>query len=860
MIIHPKVKAYLTSQEINLNLFQEHLLKKTDNKLQNTLIVAPTGIGKTLGASLLIFNDWLQNNSQILKKPQKKTKKYKDLAIWISPLKALSRNLVQQLERYWNPLWTDQQESIFLTKKAVSDRTGDTDQTERRNLLSKPPFILCTTPESLFSLVVQKGARKVMSAIKYVIVDELHSLAESKRGVLLTLTLEALNRITSDSLIRIGLSATVANLDWMGTFLVGPKRTINLFNEVRFDKTPELELATRVHKKIYPSFGYGGGWLAGTIKELISLERTILVFTTTRSATERLAVMIKSMVNDDLALRIATHHSALSLEERFFVETGLRHNFLKAVMATASLELGVDIGAVDEVILVASPGSTNRALQRLGRARHNPIENPKGQIFATNFYDFLVAIVLYRQIMVKKYSPVESPVNPLDVLIQFIFGLAIQNSFTRVELEEILDNTLIFQNISKKELDQCLNYCLQGGNSLGVYEEYKRLKKERNIYSVNSTRIAKRFQRLFYQNIGTIVEEDRIPVISKRGRRIGVLEEGSAMKLEKGDIIALAGKSFKVEGFRKGQIVVNRTNRSPTIPRWGKTRMPHSNELIVGLRILFNEIKEQRGQLSDDWLTKDHIAIVKQLYKMQSSIAPWPSPDNIQIELYDLRKFPKILPIRKISYPYLVLVYTFAGLQANHTLCRLVAHRLEKDYGVLQCRLHTDELVFSLFADQPFPTNPNDWKKILSNDRETLNEIEDVVERSHALKIAFKETSLLGQMILRRYYGEKKTGKQLRLSHDLLFDVLSEHEPDHPLLMTARNQVKHQFLHVPKALNWLLERQSMPIEIFLPSKPPPLSLPVLVHGWVDWSTPGDPLEAIEAVYTRVMAEYVKNQE
>ena len=263
-----------------------------------------------------------------------------------------------------------------------------------------------------------------MQAVKYVVVDELHALAESKRGVLLSLTLEALDRLSTQPIIRLGLSATVANLEWMGQFLVGPKRSITLFHEKKFDKTPELHLATRFHQKgetILPAFGFGGGWLAKTLSELISMDRTLLIFTTTRSATERLAVSIKTLVTEELYLRIATHHSSLSADERFFVENGLRHGYFKAIMATSSLELGIDVGGIDEVILVASPGSTNRALQRLGRARHNPVETPKGQVFATNFYDFLLAIALFRQIQQGSYSPVHPIEAPLDVLIQFYF-------------------------------------------------------------------------------------------------------------------------------------------------------------------------------------------------------------------------------------------------------------------------------------------------------------------------------------------------------------------------------------------------------------------------------------------------------
>lgn len=857
MQLNPDLTTHIRSLGLELNDFQLALLDSADNNLQSMLVMAPTGIGKTLGVSVLVLNDWITSHQPKKQGRRKRGSVNQHLAVWVSPLKALSRNLLSQLDHYWAPLWTAEQVPTLPTSRAVADRTGDTSQADRQNLTKEPPFILCTTPESLFSMTVQKGTRKLMQSIRYVVVDELHALAESKRGVLLSLTLEALERITPEPLVRLGVSATVANLNWMAQFLVGPQRSCTVFHEERYEKTPDLTVVarTRQNRRFLPSFGFGGGWLASVVAPEVSSDRTLLIFTTTRSAAERMAVGLRDLVGEHLRSRVGVHHSSLSVDERFFVEQGLRHGFFKAVTTTASLELGVDIGEVDEVFLVASPGSVNRALQRLGRARHTPTERPKGRIYCTNAYDFLVSIALVRQIKDRVLSPVEPIEKPLEVLAQFIFGLAIQGPFTREELEELLSNTLLFQNVGSAELDQVLTYCTQGGRSLTAYPEYQRLTLVDGLYRLNS----KRFQRLFYQNLGTIIEEEMIPVVSKRGRRIGELEEGVGMKLKQGDVIALGGSSYLVEGYQKGQVVVTKSTRPPTIPRWGKTRIPMSGELLAALQQVFAELESQAGQLRDDWLDEGQSQLLLDLYTLHTALAPWPTADVVQVELYSTSTIPKRpfhLARAAASSPFLVIVYTFAGLLANHSISRLVAHRLEERHNLTQCRMHTDELAFALFASQPFPSSEEDWKLLLSPEG-AVDELRRVVEDSHALRIAFRDTVVLGQMVLRTYYGDRKTARQLRLSHDLLFDVLRRHEPDHPLLQAAVQQVSTQFLHIPQALEWMTQfsRENIPLAVVEPRSPPPISLPVVVHGWVDWSVPESPVDALDKMFEEIMSSY-----
>ena len=847
------LQAYFNSKSVVLNSFQEDLVHKVGKNLGNTLIVAPTGLGKTLGSATIVINDWLLNKNRQSKTISKKRKKENPYYIlWISPLKALSRNLMGQLEYYWNDFVIQELSNYF--QRAVTDRTGDTSQKDRRAILSNPPLILCTTPESLFSMTVQKTTRKYIENIKYIIVDELHSLAESKRGVLLSLTMELLERIIKNGpLVRIGLSATVGNLDWMGKFLVGPTRDILLFHETRYERTPELDLIVekRNNKTILPMFGYTGGWLAKRIASDVTEEHSLLIFTKTRSATERMAIGIKEYVPENLKLKVGAHHSSLAQEERFFIESGLKHGYLKAVSATASLELGIDVGEIDQVYLLSAPHSTNNALQRLGRARHNPEERPKGKLFVVNLSDLLIAVSLKRQIDKKILSPVVPIKKPLEVLAQFIFGLSIQRSFTKEELWSLLSKTFLFKDVTEDELENTLTYCMHGGKSLQSYTDFHRIAEVDNSYVM----ISDQFKKLFFQNIGTIVEEDMIPVYSERGRKIGSLEETTAMNLEINDIISMGGKSYRVKGYRNNQLVVNPDKSPPTIPRWGKTRLALSEEVFESLSNLFSELEENQGNLNDDWLTDIMKETLLRMYNLQTNVAPWPTPSKIQLEFYNLKQLAETFkPIEKIraSHIYLVVIYTFASYKTNHSISRLVAHRLQS-YGIRQTRLHTDEVAFGIFSPKPFPQKQEDWKNILSPINSEL-EFEQIIDNSNAFRLAFRETAIVGQMVLKTYYSTKKTAKQMRLSHDLLFDVLLKYEPDHPLLQAAREQVKTQFLNIEQCLIWLKEKENKQMAFYDLNDLPLLSIPIILHGWVDWSQPTNPEDILEELYEQVLAK------
>lgn len=843
--------SYLSSKQVNLNSFQVELVNSFNKNLSNVLIVAPTGLGKTLGAATLVLNDWLDSTPRKDPKKVEQPKKDYKLILWITPLKALSRNLMQQLEFYWNDFPDKIQDDYDVPERAVTDRTGDSSQQERRQIISHPPFILCTTPESLFSMVVQKTTRKYIQRIKYVVIDELHSLAESKRGVLLSLTLELLERIVINKpLIRVGLSATVGNLDWMGKFLVGPNREVKLFHEKRYERTPDLDIiiVQKNKKTILPMFGYIGGWLAESISKDISEDRTILIFTKTRSATERMSVNLKNLVPEELKLKIGAHHSSLAMEERFFIEQGLKHGYLKAVSATASLELGIDIGEIDEVYLLSSPYSTNNALQRLGRARHNPDERPKGKIFVTNLFDLMVAISLKRQIEKKVLSPVVPIQKPLDVLAQFIFGLAIQNDFTLEELRTILNNTFLFYDVTEEELTNTLTYCMYGGNSLKAYTDFHRIIEQGNKYSIHS----EPFRKLFYQNIGTIIEEDMIPVYSERGRKIGELEEATAMNLEIGDIISIGGKSYKVKGYRNNQLVVNPDKSEPTIPRWGKTRLPLSEEVFESLTRLFIELERTKGVVENSWNDNLMDLAIEKMYQFQVEIAPWPLPQFIQIEFYNLDELAnRFLPLEKIksSHKFLVICYTFTNYKTNQSLARLVAFRLQK-HRIIQTRLHIDEIAFGIFSHKRIPFEVAQWKELLSSTH-AEEDFDLLLENSNAFRLAFRETAIIGQMVLKTYYTTKKTAKQMRLSHDLLFDVLVKYEPNHPLLQAAREQVKKQFLNFKQSSNWLETVPTKEINIYQLKNMPILSLPIVLHGWVDWASAQDPELALEELMEKI---------
>ncbi|HMJ06995.1 MAG TPA: DEAD/DEAH box helicase, partial [Chthoniobacterales bacterium] len=419
---------------------------------KSILLTSPTGSGKTLAGFLGVF-DFL------LRKLDAGTLDRAVQCIYVSPLRALAYDIGKNLNA---PIVEMGLEKDLL----VHARTGDTKASERAKFRRRPAHILVTTPESLAVMLAQEGYAQHLGTCQFVIVDELHSFAGNKRGADLTLSLERLERLrTADEpLCRVGLSATAAPLDLLARFLVGEGRDC-LIAEAQIEKRQIVEVFSPIRRKPYPPAGYTGVRLYAELAELIRTRRSVLVFTNVRSAAEQLGLKLKELL-PDLASQIETHHASLDRSVRLEVEDRLKDGELRAVVCSTSLEMGIDIGAVDLVVMVATPKGVSRAIQRIGRSGHSLNRNSHGVLVATNINDLVEATVTARRVRERALDPVKVQERPADVIAQHIVGLAALAPIAADEAFELIRRAYPFHDLAREEFDRIVQYLEGGGASL----------------------------------------------------------------------------------------------------------------------------------------------------------------------------------------------------------------------------------------------------------------------------------------------------------------------------------------------------------------------------------------------------------
>src|SRR3989344_1216184 len=483
---------------------------------QNVLVSASTGTGKTLCGFLAILNELIDSS-------EKGILQDKIYCVYISPLKALNSDIAINLQI---PL----KEMEELAKKKfgirVSVRTGDTTQKERQEMLKNPPHILITTPESLSLLLTSPKFKENLKNVDWCIIDEAHSLAENKRGVQLSLALERLQNL-SPGMARIGLSATIAPLDEVAQFIVGTNRDCKLVN-VPLLKQLDLKVLSPTSNLIEEPFGLMHHKMYELLDSLIQNHKTTLIFTNTRSATERVVHYLKEKFPKKYTENIGAHHGSLSKEHRLQLEKRMRNGELKVIVCSTSLELGIDIGFIDLVIMLGSPKSVARASQRAGRAGHKLHDTIKSRLIVLDRDDLIECSVLLKNVLERKIDRIHIPTNCLDVLAQQIFGIAISNRINIKELYKLITSSYCYKGLGYDIFMEVIEY-LSG--------EYSKL-EDRNVYAKiwydpQTGEIGKRgrMARVMYMtNIGTIPDESYVQV--KIGEQIiGHIDEGFLERL-----------------------------------------------------------------------------------------------------------------------------------------------------------------------------------------------------------------------------------------------------------------------------------------------------------------------------------------
>ncbi len=786
---------------------------------ESILLTSPTGSGKTLAGFLGVFDFLLRklNAGTLTRSVQ---------CIYVSPLRALTYDISKNLRA---PI-----EGMRLQKELlVHARSGDTKASERAKFRRSGAHILVTTPESLAVMLAQAGYVNHLRECQFVIVDELHSFAGNKRGVDLTLSLERLENLgsargsraviggppitssygithqTMDSrrhsrraaanrtraacapqtgICRVGLSATAAPLDLLARFLVGEGRTCRIA-EAKVEKKSIVEVFSPIRRHPYPAAGYTGARLYAELADLIRSRKSVIVFTNVRSAAEQLGLNLKGLL-PDLAKQIEIHHASLDRSVRLEVEDRLKNGELRAVVCSTSLELGIDIGAVDLVVMVATPKGVSRAIQRIGRSGHSLNRMSHGVLVATNVNDLVEATVTARRVRERALDPIRVQQQPVDVLAQHIVGLAMLEPITTDEVFALVRRALPFAELEREEFDRVVQYLEGGGASLEKQyaEVFGKIRVEDSVISIAHPRVA----RDFLVNIGTIVSESFVDVFLKR-RRLGSVEENFIKQLQIGDLFVLGGRIVRlIDTALQAAYVERADGHLPTVPRWNAAKMPLTSGLARGVRDIRAEIaKRLSDENVSDWLVEDYEiskanaeAILAQ-FRAQLLVSELPVGEKMLIELY-----------RDDEHSH-YFFHSLIGRSANDALSRIVAWRVKKRLGG-NALVTIDDYGF-LLTLRPFQEMPlEDWR--LCFEREGAEEdLFAALRGSELVKWQFRGVAQTGLMVPRHLPGRERRPRQLTWSSEVLFRVLEQHEPQHPLLSEAYKQAMHIFLDADEA-------------------------------------------------------------
>jgi ATP-dependent Lhr-like helicase len=858
-VLNPIVSEWFKTKFKSFSPPQKYAVIDIHRK-NNTLISSPTGSGKTLSAFLSILNE-------LVTLAEKDLLEDKIYCVYISPLKALSNDIERNLNRPLKEI-----SKIFKQKYPnkkfdlrVAVRTGDTTSSKKASMVKKPPHILITTPESFAIILSTIKFRQNLTQVDWCIIDEIHALASSKRGVHLSLSLERLQHETNFT--RIGLSATVSPLDEVAKFLVGgninqedyfsyTQRDCLIVN-CQFVKKSDMKVLCPVDNFMTAEVSKLNNQTYKLINDLIQNHNTTLIFTNTRAGTERVIHNLKKRFPKLYSSEnVAAHHGSLSKEHRLRTESNLKEGKFKVVVSSTSLELGIDIGSIDLVILLGSPKSVARALQRIGRSGHSLDEVAKGRIIVLDRDDLVECSVLLKAAIEKKIDRIDILFNSLDVLAQHIYGIAINNRIHVDELYEIIKSSYCYNNLSKEKLIEIIRYLA------GEYSELE----ERYVYAKiwfdeNTNMIGKRSKlaRLIYMtNIGTIPDTTGVTV-KLNNEPIGKIDEAFLEKLKKGDIFVLGGDTYVFQYSRGMTAVVSASlGQAPTVPSWFSEQLPLSFDLAL-------EIQKFRKLLSDMYETnksKDEIVKFVNEYLYVDSMGA-----NAIYEYFKEQSLYSIIPhYKKIlvehyndGYNKYVIFHTLFGRRVNDVLSRAIAYSISKlDHK--DCEIGITDNGF--YISTPSSNKLNVKKAFNSIHSYELREIMEIaLDKTEILKRRFRHCASRSLMILKQYKGHKKTVGRQQMSSRLLISAVQKISPNFPILKEAKREILEDLMdikHAQEILNLVEEKKVKLVETHS-ELPSPFAFNLVLQGYTDILKMEDKFEFLKRMHESILEKINKKE-
>ena len=760
---------------------------------ENVLLISPTGGGKTLAG----FLPSLAALSETAERRGIHT-------LYISPLKALAVDIARNLEAPVKEMGLP---------VSIETRTGDTPQHKRQRQRQNPPDILITTPEQVSLLVADPHAAHMLRDLRVVILDELHAIVTSKRGVLLSL---ALTRVAAHApqARRIGLSATVADADALRAWLVPSAEAPAPLVLGHSGAAPNIRILKSVER--VPWSGHSSLYAIPEIYEEIKAAKLTLVFVNTRSQAEMVFQSLWEANEDHLP--IALHHGSLDVAQRRKVEAAMADGRLRAVVCTSTLDLGIDWGDVDRVIHVGAPKGSSRLLQRIGRSNHRLDEPSEALLVPSNRFEVLECAAALQAAKVNAQDTDYPAVHKFDVLAQHVMGRACAGPFHADQLYAEVTGAWTYRNLAREDFDKVIDYVATGGYALKAYERYAKLKPQAD----GALRLSHpRLVQAYKLNIGTIVEEEMLKVrlasVKKRlgkrvvtgGRVLGQLEERFLSQLALGDTFLFSGEVLRFEGLDEfGALATRAGGGDPMIPSYAGGKFPLSTYLAERVREM---LADPRAWAALPPQVRDWLA----LQRFKSVV---PKATQMLVET-----FPR-------AEKHYMVIYPFEGRLAHQTLGMLLTRRLER-WGAQPLGFVASEYALVIWTVRDLSLLIDKGRIDLGRlfDEDMLgDDLEAWLAESNLMKRTFRNAAIIGGLIERRMPGKEKTGRQMTVNTDLIYDVLRSHQPDHILLRAAWDDAADGLIDVHR-LGALLKRIRGPIVHRALDMVSPLAVPILLE-------------------------------
>jgi ATP-dependent Lhr-like helicase len=747
------------------------------------LIHASTGTGKTYAAWFAPLMEWMAE-------PTKTTPGI--TVLWITPVRALANDIEKALKL---PV-----EDLGIPWR-IESRTGDTSQSQKNRQKAKLPTVLITTPESLSLLLANPAARENFLSLKCVIMDEWHELLSSKRGVQAELCLARL-RMWNPRLKAWGLSATIGNLETALSVLTGKAGDGVI---IRGKEPKFISIKTIIPPEIehFPWAGHLGIKLIDQVIEAIEKSSSCLLFTNTRSQTE---LWYQSILDKkpEWAGIMALHHGSLDREIREFVESQLKSGSLRLVIATSSLDLGVDFSPVGLVLQVGSPKGIARLLQRAGRSGHSPGEESRLYCVPTHAFElieFAAAQDAVKQNKIESRVPIESP---LDLLAQHLITIAIGGGFEAEAMYREIITSWSYRLLTMEQFEWVLDFITRGGDALRAYPEYSRVVVEEGMYKVTDRKTL----RTHLMSIGTIASDSSVLVKFQNGNTIGIIEEAFVARMTKGDNFLFAGRILEFIRMKEMTAWVKLgKKKSGIVPRWQGGRMPLSSELA-------EMVREKLQEAKDNIYVSEEMQAIKPILEMQQRISKLPEKNELLIEILHSRE----------GYHY--FFYPFEGRLVHEGMVALFAYRVSQ-MQPLSFNLTCNDYGFELLSPQPVLLEAALELGLLSTDNLQEN-ILDSMNASEMAKRQFREIARIAGLIFQGFPGRRQSNKQVQANSSLFYDVFKSYDPGNLLLHQAHREILDRQLEVNRLTICLQRLMEAKVTILELKRPSPLCFPIMV--------------------------------